>query len=459
MTARHGLPSDVICQILDDGNGHYWMSSFGGLFRVAKGELNRCADGAVKSISCLVCDSSGGLATLEVSEQGQPAGCRTSDGRMWFATGRGLAMVVPTNVTVNPLPPPVFIEEALVDGEGQRLPASAEGVLQVPPGGRRYEFRYTGLSFANPTRVGFRYRLEGLESEWVEAGTRRSAFYTPLPPGEYTFRVAARNADGVWNEQGASLALRVLPQFWQTWWFRAGSRVGALMTVGLAVLVIVRRRARRKLAALERQRALERERARIARDIHDDLGSNLTHIVMLGESARSGLDQPRQAATDLEDLCRTARDLTLQLSEIVWAVAPEHDTLDSLANYAGKFAHDFLSRAGIRCRLDLPLKLPPLTLSSPVRHNLFLAFKEALHNAVKHAAAKSALVSLRLEPGSFTLLIKDDGRGFRPATAVGTGNGLANMQRRLADIGGHCEIQSEPGRGTRVRFTVPLRTT
>jgi ligand-binding sensor domain-containing protein len=116
VTARHGLPSEVICQILDDGKGHYWMSSFGGLFRVARAELNRCADGELKSVNCLVCDSSGGLGTLEVSEQGQPAGCRTSDGRLWFATGRGLAMVVPTNVTVNPLPPPVFIEEVLVDG-------------------------------------------------------------------------------------------------------------------------------------------------------------------------------------------------------------------------------------------------------------------------------------------------------------------------------------------------------
>jgi signal transduction histidine kinase len=339
-----------------------------------------------------------------------------------------------------------------------RLPASADGVLQVPPGGRRYEFRYTGLSFANPARVGFRHRLDGLEPEWVEAGARRSAFYTPLPPGDYRFQVTARNADGVWNEHGASFGLHVLPQFWQTWVFRAGSRVGALVTVGLTVLVIVRRRARRKLAVLERQRALERERARIARDIHDDLGSNLTHIVMLGESARSGLGNPQQAAPDLDELCHTARDLTLQLSEIVWAVAPEHDTLDSLANYAGKFAHDFLGRAGIRCRLDLPLQLPVLTLASPVRHNLFLAFKEALHNAVKHSAAKSVLVSLGLDPGAFTLLIEDDGRGFRPAAAAGTGNGLANMQRRLADIGGQCQIESEPGRGTRVRFTVPLRT-
>lgn len=457
VTARHGLPSEVICQILDDGKGHYWMSSFGGLFRVARAELNRCADGELKSVNCLVCDSSGGLGTLEVSEQGQPAGCRTSDGRLWFATGRGLAMVVPTNVTVNPLPPPVFIEEVLVDGEPLRLPASADGVLQVPPGGRRYEFRYTGLSFANPARVGFRHRLAGLETEWVEAGAQRSAFYTPLPPGDYRFQVTARNADGVWNEPGTALALRVLPQFWQTWWFRVGSRVGALVAVGLTVLVIVRRRARRKLAVLERQRALERERARIARDIHDDLGTSLTRIAMLSESARDCLARPQQAAVDLEEIRHTARDLTLQMSEIVWAVNPEHDTLDSFASYAGKFAHDLLSAANIRCRLDLPVRLPATPLTSAVRHNLFLAFKEALHNVVRHAAATEVQISLALADRALELTVADNGRGFTVPAGKGPGNGLANLRHRLGEVGGTCQLVSESGRGTTVRLCLQLR--
>ena len=471
VTMRHGLPSDVICQILDDGKSHFWMSSFGGLFRVAKSELNRCADGELRSASCLVCDSSGGLATLEMSEQGQPAGCRTRDGRLWFATGKGLAMIVPDEVSPNPLPPPVKIEEMLLNGEPLKLPLAPEEItsvlfpgaasgvrrlLTIPPGGRQFEFRYTGLSLANPTRVTFRYRLEGLHEDWIDAGTRRSAFYTHLPPGDYTFRVAARNADGVWNERGAALLLRVLPHFWQTWWLKAASGISGSATVGLTMLILGRRRTRRKLEIVERQRAIERERGRIARDIHDDLGSNLTRIVMLSESARNGLEQPQQAVADLDEICQTGRALTLQLSEIVWAVSPEHDTLDSFATYAGKYAHDFLAAAGVHCRLDLPLALPALGLDSPVRHNVFLAFKEALNNAVKHAGAKSVLVELRLMEDAFTLAVQDDGGGLTGVGAFPGGHGLANMKRRLAGVCGQCEIESTPASGTRIRLIVPL---
>jgi signal transduction histidine kinase/streptogramin lyase len=453
ITTRHGLPSDAICQILDGGDGHLWIGSFGGLFRVAKAELNECADGRIRSVKCLMADLSSGLATLEMSEQGQPAGCRTSDGRLWFATGKGLAMVVPSQVRENPLPPPVRIEEVLVDGAALAI-STDPARLKIPPGGRQFEFRYTGLSLINPGRVGFRYRLEGLHQDWFEVGARRAAFYTQLPPGDYRFHVLARNADGIWNEQGAALAFRVMPYFWQTWWFKAATWVGSVLLAGGTVLTVVRRSARRRLDAVERQRALERERGRIARDIHDDLGSNLTRIVMLSESARGGLEKPEDTAAHLAEISQTSRDLTLQLSEIVWAVNPEHDTLDSFANYAGNHARTFLERAGIRCRLDVPVTLPPRPLDSPLRHNLFLAFKEALHNTVKHAGARAVFVSLALTGDRLTLTVEDDGRGFDPANSSGTGNGLPNLRRRLSEIGGQCEIASAPGRGTRVTFTV-----
>jgi signal transduction histidine kinase len=391
---------------------------------------------------------------LELSGTTQPAGCRTADGRLWFATGKGLAAVQPSGVRANTQPPPVLIEEVLVDGVA--LNAAPGESLQVPPGGRRFEFRYTGLSLTNPGRVGFRHRLLGLHEDWYDSENRRSAVYAQLGPGRYQFQVKARNADGVWTEGGATLAVLVQPQFWQTWWFRVGAWVGSVAAVGLGVALIVRQRSRRRLAVLERQRALEQERGRIARDIHDDLGSSLTRIVMLSESARSGIDPPEQVASHLDEINQTSRELTVRMSEIVWAVNPEHDTLDSFATFAGNHARTFLQRAGVRCRLDVPVALPALPLDSAVRHQLFLAFKEAVHNAVRHAGATCVGIVLAIGDGQLTLAVQDDGRGFDPRSSAGRGHGLANMARRLGDLGGECTVDSAPGRGCTVRLRVPL---
>jgi signal transduction histidine kinase len=321
------------------------------------------------------------------------------------------------------------------------------------------------LSFIAPEKVRFKCRLNNLETEWANAGAKRVATYNYIPPGNYSFQVIACNNDGVWNEVGANLAFRVLPYFWQTTWFRLLAGVATLLATSGFVWADARRRMRRRLEKLERERAMERERARIAQDIHDDLGASLTRIAMLSESVRGDTRVPEPVAKNLDRIFGTARELTRAMDEIVWAVNPRHDTLDSLANYLSRFAHDYLSAAEIRCRLDVPLQLPALPVMAEMRHNLFLAFKEALHNVVQHSGAAEVRVELKLEIAQLTLRVADDGRGFNTATpaeghaAIGRiarGNGLTNMRRRLADIGGACEIGSKPGMGTAVVFTVRL---
>ncbi len=463
INTSHGLPNNVICHIADDGNGHFWMSSHGGIFRVNKAELNRCAEGQAASIHCLTYGRGDGLPTLECSGGSQPAGCQTRDGWLWFATSRGLVALNPLLVHTNPLPPPVLIEEVLVEGRPVNLATNA-GAVRIPPGHNRLEFHYTGLSFVVPEKVRFKHRLEGLDADWVDAGTERRVNYSYVPPGHYVFRVTACNNDNVWNEEGARLEVTLLPHFWQTLGFRLVLWTVALALVGGGVWFDTRRRMRRKVERAERQRAVERERARIAKDIHDDLGASLTRITMLCQTARADLDQPQQAAEDLDRIYATARELTRTMDEIVWAVNPQHDTLDSLATYLGRFAQDYLRVAGIRCRLDVPVHLPAWPLTAEVRHNLFLAFKEALHNVVKHAGAAEARISLTLEAGGFRLTVEDDGRGFArengaapPSSELdraASGNGLANMQRRLAEVQGRCEVRSQPGKGTKVVFVV-----
>jgi signal transduction histidine kinase/ligand-binding sensor domain-containing protein len=462
---KQGLPNNVIGHIADDGRGYYWMSSHGGIFRISQAELNACADGKTNGVHCLTYGINDGLPTLECSEGLQPAGCRTADGRLWFPTSKGLVAVDPYMAVNNPLPPPVVVEAVRLD-DRMEAEATIARPIKIPPGRHRVEFQYTGLSFAAPEKVRFKYRLTGLDADWVDAGTRRAVNYNYIPPGNYTFQVIACNNDGVWNEQGAKLGVIVLPYFWQTLWFRALGLGLTIVASGGLVWFIVRRRMRRKLERLERQRAVERERMRIARDIHDDLGASLTRINLLSQSARRSMDNAPQTAKSLEHICTTARQLTRTMDEIVWAVDPQHDTLDSLASYLGKLIHEALGDSGIRCRLDFPLHLPAWPLTAEVRHNLFLAFKEALHNILKHSRASEVQVALKLEAAAFTLSVADNGCGFdaaalnAPALADGQSpprrNGLANMCERLREIGGRCEIRSERDRGARITFSLPV---
>lgn len=449
---NNGLPNDVISHIEEDGQGFFWMSSHGGIIRASRAELNRCADGQIPNVRFMTFGINDGLPTVECSGGLQPSGCKTADGRLWFPTSKGLVTIDPHNVKINPLPPPVTIEELLVD---DHTTPTDGGTVTIPPGHHRFEFQYTALSFIAPEKVRFKYRLEGTETAWTDQGTKRSVNFNYIPPGRYTFHVIACNNDDVWNQTGASMELIVQPFFWQTVTFRICGGIATVLISGGIVWLSMRRRMRQKLERLEQQRAVEQERARIAHDIHDDLGSHLTRITMLSESARGELDSPTRATADINQIYDTARELTRAMDEIVWAVNPKHDTLESLASYLEKFAQDFLELAGIRCRLDVPVQFPEWPLMADLRHNVFLAFKEAVNNAVKHAEASEVRISLALKASAFELTVEDNGHGFLLKPGLKKGNGLDNMVLRMRSLGGRCEIASEPGHGTRVTFLVP----
>ena len=374
--------------------------------------------------------------------------------------------VDPTGVRINSRPPPVLFEGMSVDGQ-EFADGNSGAPPRIPPGRHWFEFQYTGLSFVAPEKVRFKYRLAGFDPDWVFAGTKRVASYNFLPAGPYSFQVVACNNDSIWNETGASFGFEVLPYFWQTTWFRLLTLAVLLAASGGLVWFDTRRRMRRKLERAERQRDIERERSRIAQDIHDDLGAQLTRITMMSEWARGDLRDPARVAVGLRQIYDTAQQLTRSMDEIVWAVNPRHDNLESLGGYLEKFAQDWLATAGIRCRLDLPVQYPEWWLTSELRHNLFLACKEALHNVVKHSAAAEVHIRLQVQRGAFSLEIEDNGRGFPVAGGApnhgstpgrfSSGNGLENMARRLAAIGGTCEVQSASGSGTKVVLTVFLR--
>jgi signal transduction histidine kinase len=252
---------------------------------------------------------------------------------------------------------------------------------------------------------------------------------------------------------------RVQPFFWETWWFKLGGGAATALAAGAIVFFGLKRKHRAQLREIAAKRALEQERSRIARDIHDDLGASLTRIGLLSQSSPNPDDEATQVV--LGQIQSTARHLMRSMDGVVWAIDPEHDSFDDLANYLSSHAQDFLSVAGISCRLNMPVDLPELPLTAQIRHTLFLAFKEALNNVVKYAGATEVRISLQPGDGFFTLSIQDNGKGIDPdAPSVpgrtNAGSGLANMRSRMATIGGCCTVQSMQGQGTTVEFRVPF---
>ncbi len=313
-----------------------------------------------------------------------------------------------------------------------------------------------GVGLNGRAKPGDMVIVEWKEMYSIGSGGPADAIYEVVPPGRYVFRLA-----GVSSASGTTVGVVELPiyvpvTFWHTSWFFASCLGLSAIVVATLVRRQTQRRMQFKLERLEWQRSVERERARIARDIHDDLGAGLTKISMLSAATRDRLKLASAPPEELEEISGTSRELVRVLDEIVWVVNPKHDKLDSLVAYCGQYAQDFFKATNIRCRLDLAFDVPDWTFTSQMRHNLFLAFKEALNNAACHAKAKTVEVSAQMEEGGFTLAVKDDGLGFELQQASPGGNGLANMQQRLAEIGGRCLVQSAPGTGTAVKFIINI---
>jgi signal transduction histidine kinase len=350
-----------------------------------------------------------------------------------------------------------MIESVLINGakKTNRLNSAQPQSIVIPPGHNQLEIDYTALNFSAPNEMHFKYRLEGRETAWTP-GDARVAHYNELLPGQYRFHVIACNEDGLWNETGATLEVTVQPQFWQTWWFSAA----AILCLGGIAITIVRyfstQKLRREVQLHKQQEALERERARIARDLHDQLGANLTQVALLGEMAEADKNSPDEIESHAKQISETARETTHSLDEIVWAINPSNDTLEGLANYACKYAQEYLMLAGLRYRVDVPTQLPPTPIPPEVRHNVFLAFKESVNNVVKHAQASEAWIRLRLQPHDFILEIEDNGRGIANADWSKGRSGLRNMKKRMEDIRGEFSVSSGANGGTIVRLTVPI---
>jgi ligand-binding sensor domain-containing protein/signal transduction histidine kinase len=442
-TTSEGLPDDTIYAILDDRRGYFWMSCNKGIFRVRKSELTELAEGKRASVGSVVYGVGDGMKTAECNGGTQPAGWRSRDGRLWFATAKGAVVVDPSRADEIVPSPASLMEEVLVENQPVTRTES-EKIPSVGAGSRQFEFHYAAPGARTPERVRFRYKVEGVDRDWIDAGARRVAYYTSLPPGRHRFRVIAGHEGSAWNEAGgASFSFRVEPFFYQTWWFYA------LCAVAVSSALWAGHRYR-----LERVLEMERVRMRIASDLHDDIGSSLSQIAILSEVARARVPGEGPVAEPLERIATLSRESVDAMGEIVWAIDPHRDALTDLTQRMRRLASDLLPPRGIELRFEAS-DAPNLHLHAEMRREVFLIFKEALHNILRHGSARSVGIEVEVSPRELRLVVKDDGRGF-DTQAASDGHGLRSMRRRAESLDGSLELTSAPGSGTRLELKVPL---
>jgi signal transduction histidine kinase/ligand-binding sensor domain-containing protein len=443
------LAGESIHAIVDDDQGHLWFATGRGIARAS------CAGSTANSAS--ICSQwmqfgmADGLPSEETGGIGHPVAWRAHDGSLWFATAKGLVEVDPGHFSVNTLPPPVALERFLVDDIDQSTGQLASK-LQVPAGHSQFEFDYAGLSFMAPQKVRYRYRLEGFDRTWTEAGTRRATYYTNIPPGHYTFRVQAANNDGVWNTDGASFKFELLPHYYQTIWFY----LLLLVVLATAVMLVVRQRLR---YAEQRHQMVLAERTRIAREIHDTLAQGYVGVSIQLEILAELLRQDDKEAA-MQQLDRAREDVHQGLADArqsIWALRTQSEEANNLPIQLRQLV-DAAAKIGLAAQFNVSgayRELPPA-----MEREVFRVAQEAIQNARKHSGADLLSVELSYGLQDIALEVRDNGRGGATDYSVRADSqhfGLTGMKERAAAIGGTLAIESPPGAGTRIRLTAPAR--
>ena len=479
-----GLWDDYVSQIISDEQGRLWMAGNRGIFYVALKDFDALVENKVVHVRSVLFGRGEDQPNLQANLGFWPDAVCTGDGNVLMSMLTGVAILRPDRIEVPKQGAfPTVIERVTVNA---RMVAASDSPIFYPksgqsellnlrkvahlssvgPGVLQMEVDYTALSFAASDSLGFRYMLEGVDSSWVEAGQRRTAYFGALRPGDYRFRVQSRTYDGEWIPSGAALSFTVLPFFWQTWWFQVACLFGFLAVTGGTIRAFERRRNQQRIERLEHEHAVERERMRIAKDLHDEMGPELTGITLLSDLAQGVDAPPDEIRSDVRKIGDMARGLSRSLSEIVWAVNPRNDSVESFVSYVCHFAEEYLRPAGIRCLMDIPGTSLTHELTMDVRHNLFMVIKEALNNVVKHASASQVQIRFEMNAESFSLTLKDNGCGFKSPVATmadkgdcvlpgcPVGNGLENMRHRIESLGGRFTLQSTPHEGTRIELAL-----
>lgn len=457
-TTADGLPSNGAFQILEDAESRFWISSNSGIYRVAKAELNDVAAGRLRRVTAVRYGRDDGMANQECNGLGRPAGVLASDGRLWFPTQDGVAVIDSRQAGRLPAPP-VAILSASVGG----MPVTARDRIEIRSGSTSVDVQYAALTFVRPDLAQFKYRMEGLETEWnLDRSGVRTARYARLPYGTFTFHVIAANREGVWNDAGASLTVVVVPPFWRTTWFLS-LVVMAVMAAGFAAHrvrlgVIERKRAVQEAFARQLIDSQETDRRRIASELHDGVSQTLVVIRNWSQMAGQSLGEDTTERRRLGDIANAASQALGEVREVVQDLVPYHLERQGLAASIRDAAARVADASGITIECELA-EVAGL-VSDGLALRLFRVVQEGLNNIVKHSGATHATITLTEASGRVQVTIRDDGRGFDPGAVTPTssrgGFGLVGMLERTRMMGGEMTVESAPGRGTSIIISVPL---
>jgi signal transduction histidine kinase/ligand-binding sensor domain-containing protein len=459
-TMAQGLFSNGVFQVLEDGRGNLWISCNRGIYQVSKKQLNDFADGKIAALTYVAYGKQDGMLNTECNGGRQPAGIKARDGKLWFPTMGGLVAINTEGVPFNAQPPPVLIETVSLD----RKPVDFHSGVQVNPDQSSLQIDYTGLSYVKPEQVRFRYKLTGQDNAWVEAGTRRSVNYSYLAPGNYTFTVIGANSDGVWNDVGASIQVKVLPPVWRTWWFIS---LATLTVIGLVVFSYWRRisQFRREKIVQEAfsQRLIESqesERKRIAAELHDSLSQNLVIIKNRALHSLTTPDDHDRAIEQIEEIAEAANQSLSEVREIAHNLRPFQIDRLGLTKAIDAMVKKVAGTQTVRTTAQMDV-IDGL-LSPEMEIHLYRIVQESLNNIIKHAAATEAQVTIRKAGQEIAITIQDNGKGFIPATirsgesSNGGGFGLLGLAERARILKGVWAIESAPGKGTVITIKLPF---
>jgi len=437
--------------VIEADDGTLWVNENRGVLRISASEVAAILRDSSHATHFEVLNAVDGLPGIPEQYDTSQTAIRGTDGRLWFVTSDGVAWVDPRHPTRNTLPPPVAIESIIADGKA----FAPSGKLQLPVGTTDVQIEYAGLSFAVPERVQFRYQLKGLERDWQNAGTRRTAYYTRLPPGVYDFQVMASNDSGVWNKGGAQMRIVVPPNWYQTWWFYA---LCALLLIAVLAALY---RARLAQVRAETRRLLEArlsERERIARDLHDTLLQGMQGLIWRLQGTADRIPQDQPARQEMQQSLDRADELLAESRDRVKDLRPRPDEVADLPESLSAEGEQLAQQHSARFRVMVQgsrRELHPI-----VRDEAYFVAREALGNAFRHSGAKDIEAEVNYEKTVFHVRVRDDGRGISESVVEWgrTGHfGLAGMRERARKIGGHLEIWSKPDAGTEVNLQVPAQ--